>query len=80
MCRNRKYLDRFLVTHSAKKPIEPLHTSPDAYLNLSDVEGVIRSNIRDLIYMCTETDGLDRLLVTDSVKNHIEPLHRSPGP
>ena len=80
MCVEIESLGRFLVTHSAKNPIEPLHTSPDAYLNLRDVEGVIRSNILDLIYMCTETEGLGRLLVTHSAKNPIEPLHTSPGP
>ena len=67
-------MGRFLVMHSAKNPIEHLHKSPDPYLNLRDVEGVIRSNIRDLIYLCTETEGLGRLLVTHSSENPIEPI------
>ena len=69
-------LGRLLVTHSAKNPIEPLHTSPGAWLSLRDVEIVIRINTRDLMYLCTETEGLGRLLVTHSAKDPIEPLHK----
>ena len=50
-------LGRLLVTHSAENSIEPLHTSPDAWLSLVDVEGVIRSNTRDLMNLWTETEG-----------------------
>ena len=50
-------LGRLLVTHSAKNPIQPLHTSPGAWLSLVDVERVIRSNTRDLIYLCAVTVG-----------------------
>ena len=46
MCTETEGLGRLLVTHSAKKSIEHLHTLPGAQLNLRDVEGVIRSNIR----------------------------------
>ena len=42
-------LGRLLVTQSAKNPIEPLHTSPGAWLNLRDVEGIIRSKNTRLI-------------------------------
>ena len=43
MCTETEGLGRLLVTHYAKNPIEHLHTSPDPYLNLRDVEGVISS-------------------------------------
>ena len=67
------------MTHSAKNPIQPLHTSPGAWLSLVDVERVIRSNIRDFMYFCTETEGFGRLLVTHSAENSIEPFNTSPG-
>ena len=80
MCTETEGLCRLIVTHYAKNSIEHLHTSPGPYLNVIDVEGVIRSNIRDLIYMCTETEGLGRLLVTHYAKNSIEHLHTLQGP
>ena len=50
-------LGRLLVTHSAENSIEPLHTSPDAWLSLVDVERVIRSNIWVLLFLGGVTEG-----------------------
>ena len=57
LCTETEGLGRLLVTNSAENSIEPLHTSPDAWLSLVDVERVIRSNTRDLMYLWTETEG-----------------------